>query len=332
MLLVSELSPSPQRFSHQSTHLFCRVRLFATPWTVAYQAPLSMEFPRQEYWSGLPFSILGALPNPGIEPASRASPALAGRSLPPHHLRSLSHHRDLLQEGEGPPVVAKESVYLLLGEGTSFPLNEWAVPKSPRPRSCGVYRAKNWGRALGGPVPPEVSLIWPLGGPTERQLSCVPLVFCLRDHSLPPSLSQTSSRGRDSANSYNPRNLGLERLEQSRPSSWKCRSFRAAFSPPSPVPLNLWTNLLSSCKSRPTVCDFMDCSKPGFPVLRQLWIKEPSKFFSKSGMSPADYSHGQQRAAEHTQSLPPSKDDWHLPTQPQSHPHTPQACRFDFVL
>ena len=124
MLLVSGLSPSPQRFSHQSTRLFSCVRLFATPWTVAYQAPLSMEFPRQEYWSGLPFPILGALPNPGIEPASLASPALAGRSLPPHHLRSLSHHRDLLQEGEGPPVVAKESVYLLLGEGTSFPLNE----------------------------------------------------------------------------------------------------------------------------------------------------------------------------------------------------------------
>ena len=41
---------------------------FATPWTVACQAPLSMGFSRQEYWSGLPFSIPGDLPNPGIEP------------------------------------------------------------------------------------------------------------------------------------------------------------------------------------------------------------------------------------------------------------------------
>ena len=42
-----------------------RVQLFATPWTVAYKAPLSMEFPRQEYWSGLPFPSPGDLPEPG---------------------------------------------------------------------------------------------------------------------------------------------------------------------------------------------------------------------------------------------------------------------------
>ena len=48
----------------------------ATPWTVAYQAPLSMGFPRQEYWSGLPFTSPGDLPNPWIK---FASPAFAGR-------------------------------------------------------------------------------------------------------------------------------------------------------------------------------------------------------------------------------------------------------------
>ena len=42
------------------------VRLFATPWTVACQAPLSMGFPRQEYWSGLPFPSPGDLPEPGL--------------------------------------------------------------------------------------------------------------------------------------------------------------------------------------------------------------------------------------------------------------------------
>ena len=47
-----------------------RVRLFATPWTVAYQVPLSMGFSRQEYWSGWPFPCPGDLPNPGIEPGS----------------------------------------------------------------------------------------------------------------------------------------------------------------------------------------------------------------------------------------------------------------------
>ena len=56
-----------------------QVRLFGTPWTVACQAPLSMGFSRQEYWSGLQFPPPGDLPNLGIEPASLESPALAGR-------------------------------------------------------------------------------------------------------------------------------------------------------------------------------------------------------------------------------------------------------------
>ena len=54
------------------------VQLFITPWTVALQAPLSLGFPRQEYWSGLPLPSPGDLPDPGIEPAFLASSALAG--------------------------------------------------------------------------------------------------------------------------------------------------------------------------------------------------------------------------------------------------------------
>ena len=52
--------------------LLSRVQLFATPWTVAYQASLSMGFSRQEYWSGLPFPSPLDLPDPGIEPGSPA--------------------------------------------------------------------------------------------------------------------------------------------------------------------------------------------------------------------------------------------------------------------
>ena len=51
---------------------FIIVQLFATLWTVAYQAPLSMGFSRQEYWSGLPFPSPGDLPNAGIKPGSSA--------------------------------------------------------------------------------------------------------------------------------------------------------------------------------------------------------------------------------------------------------------------
>ena len=58
LVLVAELCPT-----------------LSTPWTVAHQAPLSMGFLRQEYWSGLPFPAPGALPDPGIE---ALSPALAG--------------------------------------------------------------------------------------------------------------------------------------------------------------------------------------------------------------------------------------------------------------
>ena len=57
------------------------VQLFATPWTEAHQASLSMEFSWQEYWNGLPFPLPGDLPEPGIEPVSLPSPALAGGFL-----------------------------------------------------------------------------------------------------------------------------------------------------------------------------------------------------------------------------------------------------------
>ena len=55
--------------------VFSHVQFFATPWTVAHQAPLSMGFSRQEYWSRLPFPPPGDLPNPGIK---STSPILAG--------------------------------------------------------------------------------------------------------------------------------------------------------------------------------------------------------------------------------------------------------------
>ena len=57
--------------------LFSHVQPFVAPWTVAHQAPLSMGFSRQEYRSGLPFALPWDLPDPGIEPTSHMSPALA---------------------------------------------------------------------------------------------------------------------------------------------------------------------------------------------------------------------------------------------------------------
>ena len=65
-------------FEKKKVKSLSRVRLFATPWTVAYEAPPSMGFSSQEYWSRLPFPSPGDLPNPGIEPGS---PALEADTL-----------------------------------------------------------------------------------------------------------------------------------------------------------------------------------------------------------------------------------------------------------
>ena len=59
-------------YRKRKVKLLSRVRLFATPWTVAYHAPPSVGFSRQEYWSGLPLPSPGDLPNPGTELGSLA--------------------------------------------------------------------------------------------------------------------------------------------------------------------------------------------------------------------------------------------------------------------
>ena len=71
------------------------VLLFATLWTVANQAPLSMVFSRQEYWSRLPFPSPGDLPNPGIEPGS---PALQVDSLPSEPLGKPKTHKNYIMK------------------------------------------------------------------------------------------------------------------------------------------------------------------------------------------------------------------------------------------
>ena len=82
---VSFVFPFPARATLHTYFLFlllfsCSVvsNCFATPWTVTHQTPLSMGFPRQKYWNGLPFPPPGDLPISGIKPASIVSPALTG--------------------------------------------------------------------------------------------------------------------------------------------------------------------------------------------------------------------------------------------------------------
>ena len=92
------------------------VRLFASPWTVAYQAPPSMGFSRQEYWSELPFPSPGGLPNPEIQ---FASPALQADAVP--------------SEPPGKPTVRKRKIDK--GSSKNSPWKTWVLTQS-RPTRC----------------------------------------------------------------------------------------------------------------------------------------------------------------------------------------------------
>ena len=83
-IFLDNYNDNKKNYSFSSkVKLLSRVRLFATLWTVAYQAPLSMGFSRQEYWSGLSVPSPGDLPNPEIEPESPALQTDALLSEPP---------------------------------------------------------------------------------------------------------------------------------------------------------------------------------------------------------------------------------------------------------
>ena len=77
------------------------VQLSLTPWTTARQAPLSMGFPRQEYWSGLPFPSLGDLPDPGIKSRSPALQADSLPSEPPGKLKGAKQRKKRLPQMKG---------------------------------------------------------------------------------------------------------------------------------------------------------------------------------------------------------------------------------------
>ena len=69
---------------------FISVQLLATPWTIVFQAPLSMRFSKQEHWSGLPFSSPGDPPKPGIQPTSLALTGRFFTTEPPGNPRGAS--------------------------------------------------------------------------------------------------------------------------------------------------------------------------------------------------------------------------------------------------
>ena len=118
-----------------SVQLLSRVQLFATPWTIAYKVPPSVEFSRQEYWSGLPFPSPGDLPNPGIEPGSPALQADALPSEPPGG--SVVKHPSASAGARGDAGLIP-GLGRSLGEGNGNPL-QYSCLETPMDRgACGV--------------------------------------------------------------------------------------------------------------------------------------------------------------------------------------------------
>ena len=124
-------------FSTHAYYVLSHVWFFVTPWTVAHQAPLPMEFSRQENSSGLPFPTPGKLPHPGIQPGSPVSPAIAGGFCTTEPLgKPIYHCQDYsLKNWLGISLVIQwlrlcastaVGVHLITGPGTKIPKATWS--------------------------------------------------------------------------------------------------------------------------------------------------------------------------------------------------------------
>ena len=115
--------------------MLSHIRLFASPWIVAYQDPQSMEFSRQEYWSGLPFPSPGDLPDPGIEPRS---PTLQADSLPSDPPRELpikkKKERDILKSRDITLPTKVHLVKAMVFPVVTYACESWTIKKSQRRR------------------------------------------------------------------------------------------------------------------------------------------------------------------------------------------------------
>ena len=84
--LKTETSEKMDRAACTHASVLCHIQLFATPWAIAHQAPLSVGFPRQEHWNGLTFILPEDLPDPGMEPKSPVAAAWPVHFLPLSYL------------------------------------------------------------------------------------------------------------------------------------------------------------------------------------------------------------------------------------------------------
>ena len=162
---------------------FCRVQLCATLWTVALQAPLSMGFSRQEYWSGLPCPPPEDLPHPGVKPTSLVSPALAGgffttaatRKVPALWWRVACHSNTPV-----PPDRAYLLCKFTFGASTLFKPNPFIILFFCSTQQCRI---------------PNIALIYAQIFHNRvfrvESVHVAEIVLCLRDHGFFPNASAT---------------------------------------------------------------------------------------------------------------------------------------------
>ena len=128
---IYDIQRKRQNGSCTHAHSLSHVRLFATPWTIARQAPLSMGFSRQEYWSGLPFPTPGDLPNSGIEAASLESSALvylvSNRSNSHDIILTQTSNVSMVHINIGPIFITEEMTVSLFCDWQSASQNQYLI-------------------------------------------------------------------------------------------------------------------------------------------------------------------------------------------------------------
>ena len=138
------------------------VWLLVTPWTVAHQAPVSMGFSRQEYWTGLPFPSPGDLPNPGIKPGSPALRTDFLLSEPPRKPQVPIKSEYIRDAWNIDLWLISSTLYLIILVLPGFVCTETLSCCFPCPP---LYRGVRWVRSMGNWVPPasfpDVHVSWP---------------------------------------------------------------------------------------------------------------------------------------------------------------------------
>ena len=128
---------------YMCVYMLSHVQLIVTPWTVACQTPPSMEFSRQEYWSGLPFATPGNLPDPGIDPASCIGRRILSTwEAPVHHIQSPYRVQIYCSQPRGP--CARTTILALVTSVAFWTISRQAAVPRNSGAGSGRWKVRVW--------------------------------------------------------------------------------------------------------------------------------------------------------------------------------------------